>query len=352
MSRHRRLIAGILIVGAWVGFGFGVNHWLSSRRTDIAGSAPVVAPSAVQAALALPGTLYVAQKGDIYRLQGTTFTDLHLPQSTGMWLQPAVVPGSGHILAVARSEEFSDLYVIDGSSGSVVQQLTHNQTKTSQVQANHWVFSPVVGSDGNTVFVSYDAPKVPGNYEVDLAIWSGRLDGKIYAQQWTDPNGFTGGDVEPALLPDGRLLFADYAIGADGSVFSRLAVISKAMNKPVYLTTDKQNCYAPAVSPDGNHVAMICANGNQATDLVVAQLSGTTLSAPVTVASNCLCAVPAWAPDGSGLAYYAPSDASGHFQLWWVGGAGTGRAQSAQQVTENLDLDATSPPAWAPATGQ
>jgi Tol biopolymer transport system component len=79
----------------------------------------------------------------------------------------------------------------------------------------------------------------------------------------------------------------------------------------------------------------------------VATLQGTTLGAPRVLAANCVCSAPAWSADGTGLAYYEPADASGHFQLWWIAGASGPIPAAPKQVTENLDFDATSPPAWA-----
>ena len=65
--------------------------------------------------------------------------------------------------------------------------------------------------------------------------------------------------------------------------------------------------------------------------------------------NNCLCAAPAWAPDGSGLVYFNPADSSGHFELWWIKGALAATTTSpAVQVTTDLDFDATSPPSWSP----
>ncbi|HEY2596468.1 MAG TPA: hypothetical protein VGK33_21460, partial [Chloroflexota bacterium] len=70
--------------------------------------------------------------------------------------------------------------------------------------------------------------------------------------------------------------------------------------------------------------------------------------APQVLVPSCLCASPAWSADGAGLLYLAPADATGHFQLWWVNHADTSTPSAAKQVTNHLDLDATSAPAWAP----
>jgi len=61
---------------------------------------------------------------------------------------------------------------------------------------------------------------------------------------------------------------------------------------------------------------------------------------------DCLCSAPAWAPDGTGLVYFAPADATGHFQMWWISGAAAAAPKSPKQVTSSDDFDATSPTAW------
>ncbi|MBV8194701.1 MAG: hypothetical protein JOY80_04160, partial [Candidatus Dormibacteraeota bacterium] len=240
----------------------------------------------------------------------------------------------------------SEVYLVDGS-GHIQQQLSHNTTKSSTIQLNHWMFWPKVGSDGDTFYVSYDAPKSIQSYEIEFAVWKGSLSGTLTQKQQTDPFGYTGGDVEVVPLSNGDLLYGKYNIN-NGNVFSRLAIQTKPLADPVYLTDATSDCAQPAVSPDGTEVAMVCTNGTglQSTTLQVASLQGTTLGTPKTLVSNCLCSAPSWAPDGSGLTYFAPADATGHFQLWWIAGAAGSAPKAPQQVTTDLDFDATSPPAW------
>src|SRR5207302_6256802 len=114
------------------------------------------------------------------------------------------------------------------------------------------------------------------------------------------------------------------------------------------LTKSDDDCSQPALSPDATSVAMVCTGGTglQSTRLEVAPLTGTTLGAPRVLVTNCLCASPAWAPDGSGIVYYAPSDVTGNFEMWWIKSAAGPVAHAPQQVTRGLDFDALSPPAW------
>jgi Tol biopolymer transport system component len=326
-------------------FAFGVNRFLASRQAHVAQAA---SPEKVIPAIPLPGTMFLAAHGDLFRFDHGSFTELHMPSSVGTWLQPAIVPGSQNVVAVARQGAFADVYLLN-SKGQVLRQLSHNATTSSTIQLNHWMFWPRVDADGNTVYVSYDAPKSPQSYEIQFAIWQGTLNGDLAAHQWTGPFSYTGGDTQAVPLAGGGLLYAKYQIDG-GDVFSRIAVQTSSLRDPTYLTDPTSDCSEPAVSPDGTMLAMVCTGGTglQSTALEVAPLQGTSLGPIRTLVSNCLCSAPSWSPDGSGLAYLAPADATGHFQLWWVAGAAGDVPQAPKQVTSGLDFDATSPPAWGP----
>lgn len=341
MRRALSVVVLLVLMGA---FAFGVNRYFASRQTKIASA---VAPTQVKPTLVLPGMLYLASGGDLYKLSNGTFTDLHMPSSYGSWTQPALVPGTSNIIAVARTAAYSEVYLVSGD-GHIMQKLSHNQTTSSTIQLNHWMFWPKVAADASTFYVSYDAPKTTQSYEIEFAIWKGTLSGKLTTTQVTSPFSYTGGDTEVVPMTNGNLLYSKYDI-ANGNVFSRLAIQTKALADPVYLTDPMNDCAQPALSPDETMVAMVCTNGTglQSTSLEVASLQGTKLGTPQTLVSNCLCASPSWAPDGSGLTYLAPDDASGHFQLWWIVRAASGTFEAPQQVTSDLDLDATSPAAWS-----
>jgi hypothetical protein len=118
---------------------------------------------------------------------------------------------------------------------------------------------------------------------------------------------------------------------------------------------------------------MVCSHGKQNTSLEVAPLSGNALGARKVLMVGGLYASPAWSPDGKALAYFAPQGLTGHFQLWFLAlpvaatpspsiSATASPSTSAKassivaptatpaptpvQVTEGVDLSATSPPVW------
>ena len=342
MSRRLTVLVALVLMAL---FAFGVNRFLASRQIHLAAAA---SPTEAKPLYVLPGTLYLAQNGDIFSLTNGRFTDLHMPKSDGTWMQPAIVPGSHTILAVARQDAYSEVYLVT-NTGQVQQQLSHNRTASATIQLNHWMFWPAVAADGTTVYVSYDAPKSPQSYEIEFALWRGALGAGLATRQWTTPFSYTGGDTEAVPLANGNVLYAKYEIEG-GNVFSRLALQTIALRAPVYLTDSTSDCSQPAVSPDGTQVAMVCGNGTglQSTSLQVASLTGTTLGPSRTLIADCLCASPSWAPDGSGLAYLAPADATGHFELWWLAGAAGALPKKPLQVTSGLDFDGSSRPAWAP----
>ena len=345
----RRSITVILLLALMGGFGFGVNRLIASRKHKIPSESSVFIPTATRPKIVLPGTLYLAQNGDIYRLSDGYFTDLHLPAALGSWMQPAYVPNSQDIVAVVRAAEYSNLYVLN-SQGSIIRRLSNNaNVHLDTVYLNHWMFYPHMGADGNTIYFSYDQPKDSSQLAVDFSIWSGTLNGKLAATLLSNSNPFTGGDVEPTPMAGGAVMYSKYAISG-GNAYSEIVIQPKPLVRPTVLTTAAQDCGQPALSPDGTKLAMICIGGTglQSTRLEVATLTGGKLGIPQTVVNNCLCASPVWAPDGSGLVYYNTADATGHFELWWIKGALTAAPSPPLQVTTNLDFTATSPPSWSP----
>jgi len=135
----------------------------------------------------------------------------------------------------------------------------------------------------------------------------------------------------------------------------------------VPLTDAGDDCSQPALSPDGSQMAMICTHGSQTARLELAPFNGRTLGSHQVLVASGLNAVPTWSPDGRGIAYLAPAGIAGHFELWWlplVAVLATPAATATPiasapaspptpapavkplQVTDGVDLSATSAPAW------
>src|SRR5207237_5448716 len=146
-----------LLVLAIIVFCFGLYRIARMLRSDCT---HVQKPTSTYAQ-ALPGKMFVAQGGAIYRFQNGTFTQI---TDDAGWTQPSSSPDGRQLVAVQRHPNYSDVYLLT-DSGHIVQQLTHLQS--SPLEGNHWAFFPRFSADGTRVFFAYD-DKVPGTYEVDL----------------------------------------------------------------------------------------------------------------------------------------------------------------------------------------
>lgn len=339
MSRQGA-VAPLLAVLAMLVFGFGVYMTLGMTQSSAVRHAnpppppPAPKPSATPL-FTLPGSIFLVQGGALYRYHAGGFTELGKPAG---WSQPSASPDGGHLVAVKRGPNVSDLYQL-GLDGSVQKQLTNDASRI--VEVNHWAFYPRYSADGSQLFFSTDKPKTY-DYRVDLAVWSMAAGGGVQ-REWTSPRYYTGGDVQPMPLAGGGLIYTKYTIDDTGQSASQLMLVERPMGAGIALTQPADHCSEASVSPDGTRLAMICLAGARTARLVVAPFDGHQLGARQVVVEGTLAAAPAWAPDGSGLVYFAPGagDPGGGFQLWWAPLTGTPR-----QMTSRLSFDALSPPVW------
>ena len=327
------------LVAAMCAFGFGVYH--AAALLKGATKTQVQRPTETRAAV-LPGTMYVEQAGAIYRFNQGSF--VRITPEDG-WTQPAISPDGNWIVAVKRSLDRSDLYLLR-PNGRVVAQLTHNQSR--DIGRNHWAFYPRFGPDSSTLYFSYD-PKDPNNsYRVDLAIFAtNTAPPSSPAVQWTVPNEYTGGDVDPVPLRDGGLIYTKFSIDDNSNVHSQVWLQARRGTPGVGLTKAADDCSQPAVSKDETLLAMVCRHGGlQSADLEVASLdvAGRAIGAPATYVKEKLVGSPSFSPDGTLIAFMAPGDRGGPFQLWTV--APNSAQTPPSQITKNLDLDPTSTPNW------
>ena len=323
---------------AMIAFGFGVYKAAGLLRND---AARVQKPTSTYAE-SLPGTMYLAQSGAIYKFHGGTFTQI---TDDAGWTQPSASPDGTKLVAVQRHLNFSDVYLLDGN-GHVLQQLTHLQSST--VEANHWALQPRFSADGSAVFVAYDYKDPGGTYKVDLSILSMHADGSG-GVLWTAPNQYTGGDTNPVPLRDGGLVYAKYSITDQGAVHSQIWLTSHAGAVGVALTQPDEDCGQPALSTDNKSIAMICRHGQlQSTQLVMASFDSTagTIGSETILVQGQLAASPAFSPDGRTIAFLAPVQQGGSFQLWTVPATSTSSPPAAHPITQSVGFDASAPPVW------
>jgi Tol biopolymer transport system component len=354
-----RRLAAVLFLPLILAFGTGVYLYLGTlKSTAIKQRAEL--PSVTKPKFVLPGTMFVVQGGRLFKLQGGGFSEIGPP---GDWSQPALTPDHSQMVAVLRSGLSSDLYLLD-TSGNIVKRLTKNDNRI--IQYNHWAFYPHVSADGQTVFFGTDNPKFssvdPG---VDLSVWSMPLKGtQFQGYRWTDPYWYTGGDTSPIPV-EGGLIFVRHSIDNTTAVHSQIYFQTRPLAIAKALTAAADDCSEPALSPAGTQLAMVCSHGTQSMTLQVASFSGGILGPARVLLQGGLFASPAWAPDGTALAYYGPAGITGHFQLWYLSvpppptPAPTTAASATAtpvvfptpqpspiQVTQGVDLTATSAPAW------
>ncbi len=324
------LIAAMLAFGAGVYFVAGAlraNHRVVHRPSEVS------APS-------LPGTMYVVQAGAIYRFHHGSFTQV---TSESGWMQPSVAPNN-QLVAVRRQANFSDLYLLS-TYGNTVAQLSHNAS-TRTVEDNHWIFYPRFSPDGKSLFYDFDPKDAFSSYRVDLAIFASPMGGGSGALEWTKPNDYTGGDVQPVPLRDGSLIYTKYSIDDSFQVHSQVWIQRRAGSEGLALTPPELGCGSPAVSPDEKLIAMVCTRGsNQAAELDVAAFDANnlTVGSPATLVGGRMVASPGFSPDGKSIAFLAPDAPGGHFQLWTVSSSGPA---SVREITSDLALDSASAPVW------
>ncbi len=361
--------------------GFSSYVYLGSRQSKVA-AAPQkpTAPTLRAQAVVLPGTIYLAQSGALYSFSAGRF---HQLTGEAGWTQPALYPDGSHLLAVKRSAFFSDVYELT-PYGGVVAQLTNNAASPRNswdTGANDWSFYPRLSPDQRTLWMSYDGPKYVGaNYfDVDMAVWAVPVGGAIrQGRAWTTANSYTGGDMQPVVVPGG-IIYTKYSYDENGNRVGQLWFTNRAGSAGRALTSTAADCLEPALAPDGGSIAMICTYQKQVSYLTIASWNGSGLGGLRTVVFDQLVAEPIWAPDGSGIAYLAPGGPASPFQLWFLakdaynppapspvptpsptpGGPHNGPLPTPTpsaapvapvvkpiQVTFNLGFDATSPLAW------
>jgi TolB protein len=333
----RGLVASALVV-AMSAFGVGVYHaagYLKASHPQVQRPSQTVGP-------ALPGTIFVVQGGAIYRYSQGKFTQI---TSEAGWTQPAADPNGSRLVAVRRQANVSDLYLL-GLNGRAGSSLTHDSSTT--IESNHWAFFPRFSPDGSQIFYDYD-PKDPYNsYRVDLAIFASPSGADTGSVQWTYPDQYTGGDINPVPLRGGGLIFTRFSIDDQSNVHSQVWYEARPGSAGTPLTDPAEDCLQPAVSSDERQVAMVCTHGQaQSAELTTATFLRATLSlGPSSVlVRGQLAASPAFAPDGKTIAYLAPDTPGGGFQLWTVS-AGQSTAPTPRAISSGLDLDAQSAPVW------
>jgi Tol biopolymer transport system component len=377
----RRLLLAVVLTGLMVVSGAGSYLYLGAHQSKIAlaPEKPTAATPRAQAVV-LPGTLYLSQEGALYSLSTGKFHQLTAEDG---WTQPALSPDGTTLIAVRRTVWYADVYYLS-RYGAILRHVVSNNVPGPHPAsaAYHWSFYPRMSPTGSTLWMSYDKPKF--GYDVVMSIWNMPANGTIgQGHLWSNANDYSGGDIQPLPLRSGGVIYTKYSY-YNQHLVGQLWLSTRpevGYLTGTALTTPDQDCAEPALSPDGHYMAMICTYNKQISQLTIATWNGRKLGPLQTIIANQLVAEPAWAPDGSGIAYFAPGSPDGPFQLWWLpraayfppapipvptppqvpGGPHNGPLPSPTpvvipppppvrpiQLTTDLGFDATSPIAWAP----
>lgn len=297
----------------------GVSSYLvlDGRQSKVAvpPSKPTAATPRPQA-FVLPGTLYLVQSGALYSLSSGRF---HQLTGEAGWSQPAPTADGNNLIAVKNGGYFSDVYQLN-RYGTPTRQLTSNAGRFGMrdPSSNHWSFYPRLSPDGGTLWMTYDGNKCTGCLLITFDIWAMPVNGGMrQARAWTNTGLVPGGDVQPIPV-QGGIIYTKYDYDDQGRPTGQLWFTNRANSAGRALTAQSEDCRSPSISPDGTKIAMICTYIKQVSYLTIASWNGSSLGPRLTVISDQLVAQPTWAPDGSGIAYLAPAQAAGPFQLWFL----------------------------------
>lgn len=347
---RRRLIGYLALIVAFVLVGFGVNRGLYSLKSSTP-SGKIVAPDSSHPLVNLPGSVLVVQNGAIYRLVGSNFTRI---TPIDGWEQPHVM-ANGDIVAVQRLGSYSNLALLS-SNGKVINWLTNfgqgvDYVGNSDVATYHWGFEPFPNANGTAIFFAYEQEQPGASYDVTFSIWSLPVTTTVLqdGSQWSTPNDYTGGDVQPIAAPNGGVIYTKFDINrASGATYGQLYYQANATAQGNFITPASSSCEEPSLNPTATEIAFICVNNQaQSSTLEVAPFNASTdeIGKLHTIAVSGLPASPSWSSNGNALLYMSPTQSGGHFQLWVIDNPNAAKP-TAQDVTTDLNLDATSVPDW------
>ena len=299
----------------------------------LAAAALVVASGSTYAAADVPGRILFVKDGDLWVLDASGPRQL---ATGGAFSQPSWAPDGGSLAFVYRGTNFADIFVTDDQGQSQTRLTTSQSTILDN---NDWNLRPTYSPDGKLIaFVSDRSSTFPTLWVMNAADGTGRhaLATPGLQEEGVDSIAWSpdGSQLAVTLFNEpGPTQIALVPMGATGRQIGRV------------LTSLAGGALDPAWAPDGSWLAFAGHDGF-ALEIYAVLPDGSSM----TQLSNdgMLARAPAFSPDGSHLVYL--SNKTGFFEIYELDlsadASGALVASSPRQLTQDLHVDAASGLSW------
>lgn len=302
----------------------------------VLGGAVFVGAASASAPDNLPGRILFVKDGDLWVLDANGARQL---ATGGSFSQPTWSPDGAGLAYVYRGTNFADIFVTDDNGQNQVR-LTNSASTI--LDNTDWNFRPTFSPDGKLIaFVSDKTSAFPTLSVMNAADGSGRraLSTPGLQQEEVDSMAWSpdGSQLAVSLFNEpGPTQIALVPLGPAGT--------SSRQNGQV-LTDMAGGALDPAWAPDGSWLAFAGHQGF-AIEIYAMRPDGTSVTG-LTVEGQ-LERSPAWSPDGRHVAFL--SNKTGYFEVWEVDvqpdGSGALVATLPRQLTQDLHVDAVSGLSW------
>jgi TolB protein len=290
--------------------------------------------AAASAAADLPGRILFVKDGDLWLLDGS---GSHQLATGGTFSQPNWAPDGSSLAYVYRGTNFADIFITD-DQGQSQTRLTNSQSTI--LDNNDWNLRPTFSPDGSLIaFVSDRSSTFPTVWLMNAADGTGR---HVLATP-----GLAQEEAVDTLAwsPDGMQL-AVTLFNEPGPTQIALIPLGAANRQLSRIVTDVPGgALDPAWAPDGSWLAFAGREG-YTVEIYAVQPDGSSLARLTN--DGVLARSPAWSPDGRRVAYL--SNKTGYFEVWAIDvradAAGALVASTPRQLTQDLHVDAASGLSW------
>jgi TolB protein len=293
----------------------------------------LVASGASAATEPLPGRILFVKDGDLWLLDASGPRAL---ATGGTFSQPSWSPDGSALAYVYRGTNFADIFVTDDQGQNQVR-LTNSQSTI--LDNNDWNLRPAFSPDGQSIaFVSDRASTFPTLQLMNAADGSGRHTLATPGVQEEDVDSF-------AWSPDGTQLALTIFNEPGPAQIALVPFGATTRQSGRMLTSMAGGALDPAWAPDGSWLAFAGHDG-PATEIYAVQPDGTALTRLTN--AGLLARSPVWSPDGAHIAYVA--NKTGYFEIYEIdvssNASGALVASEPRELTKDLQVDAISGLSW------